>query len=75
MKHLRTLGLIADVASSGSIRKTAARLSLTPSALTRQIQDFERALSFYIYERLAHCMRLNPAGELVIATSARSSRN
>ncbi len=66
MKHLRTLSYIADVVRSGSVRRTAERLNITPSALTRQIQDFEQELGTPIFERRAQGMRLNPAGELVI---------
>jgi DNA-binding transcriptional LysR family regulator len=66
MKHLRTLACIADVARSGSIRRSAERLNLTPSALTRRIQDFEAELGTAVFERVAQGMRLNPAGELVV---------
>jgi DNA-binding transcriptional LysR family regulator len=66
MKHLRTLTCIAEVARSGSIRRSAERLAITPSALTRKIQDFEEELGTPIFERLPHGMRLNAAGELVI---------
>ena len=66
MKHLRTLTYIADVARSGSIRRTAEQLNITPSALTRKIQDFEQDLGTPIFERTALGMRLNSAGELVV---------
>ncbi|MEO3387304.1 LysR family transcriptional regulator [Mesorhizobium sp. CAU 1741] len=66
MKHLKTLQCIGDVAKSGSIRKSAERLSITPSALTRKIQDFEAELGTSIFERMPQGMRLNPAGELVL---------
>lgn len=66
MKHLRTFECILDVAKSGSIRKSAERLALTPSALTRKIQDFEQEMGVELFERLPHGMRLNPAGELVV---------
>lgn len=66
MKHLRTLAHIADVARSGSIRRTAEQLNITPSALSRQIQDFEAELGTPIFERTAQGMRLNSAGELVV---------
>ncbi|MFC0284599.1 LysR family transcriptional regulator [Camelimonas abortus] len=66
MKHLRTLACILDVAKTGSIRKSAERLALTPSALTRKIQDFEQEMGVELFERLPHGMRLNPAGELVV---------
>jgi DNA-binding transcriptional LysR family regulator len=66
MKHQKTLQCIGDVARSGSIRKSAERLAITPSALTRKIQDFEQELGTAIFERLPQGMRLNAAGELVV---------
>ena len=66
MKHLKTLQCIGDIARSGSIRKSAERLAITPSALTRKIQEFEQELGTTIFERLPQGMRLNPAGELVL---------
>ncbi len=66
MKHLKTLQCIGDIARSGSIRKSAERLAITPSALTRKIQDFEHELGTPIFERLPQGMRLNAAGELVL---------
>lgn len=66
MKHLRTLACIADVARSGSIRRSAERLSLTPSALTRKIQDFEEELGTKLFDRMANGMRLTAAGELFV---------
>ena len=68
MKHLKTLQCIGDIARSGSIRKSAERLAITPSALTRKIQEFEQELGTTIFERLPQGMRLNPAGELVLRT-------
>ena len=65
MKHLRTFAYIAEVARSGSVRRAAERLNLTPSALTRQIQDIEHELGTAIFERLPQGMRLNAAGELI----------
>ncbi len=65
MKHLRSLTAVAEVARSGSIRRAAERLNITPSALTRQIQDIEYELGTPIFERLAQGMRLNAAGELL----------
>ncbi len=66
MKHLRTLSCIADVARSGSIRQSAERLNITPSALTRRIQDFEEELGSPLFDRTAQGMRLNSAGELFV---------
>ena len=66
MKHHKTLQCIGEVARTGSIRKSAERLAITPSALTRKIQDFEQELGTPIFERLPQGMRLNAAGELVL---------
>lgn len=65
MKHLKTLEYVLAVGRSGSVRRTAAESNITPSALTRKIQDFEAELGIPIFERLPHGMRLNAAGELL----------
>src|SRR5918993_547431 len=66
MKHLKTLTYIVDVSKTGSIRKTAEKLNITPSALTRKIQDFEYELGTPVFERLPQGVRLNAAGELLV---------
>ncbi len=66
MRHLQIYRFIADVARRGSIRKTAEQLHITPSALTRKIQDFEEELGTTVFERLPQGMRLNEAGELLL---------
>jgi DNA-binding transcriptional LysR family regulator len=66
VKHLRTLEYIQAVGRCGSIRKAAEQMNITPSALTRQVQDFEIELGVPIFERLPHGMRLNAAGELLV---------
>ncbi|MDA9401603.1 LysR family transcriptional regulator [Bradyrhizobium sp. CCBAU 45389] len=66
MRHLKIHRYIAEVARRSSIRGAAEHLNITPSALTRQIQDFEDELGTPIFERLPQGMRLNSAGELLI---------
>lgn len=66
MRHLQIYRYIAEVARQGSIRKAADQLHITPSALTRKIQDFEEELGTLIFERLPQGMRLNAAGELLL---------
>ncbi|MCK4153566.1 LysR family transcriptional regulator [Ralstonia pseudosolanacearum] len=66
MRHLQIYRFIAEVARQGSIRKTADHLHITPSALTRKIQDFEEELGTTVFERLPQGMRLNAAGELLL---------
>jgi DNA-binding transcriptional LysR family regulator len=65
MKHLQILEFIHAIAKTGSIRKTAESVNLTPSALNRKIQAFEREMGTEIFERLPTGVRLNAAGELL----------
>ncbi|BBG29186.1 LysR family transcriptional regulator [Zymobacter palmae] len=66
MKHLQVFRCIADIARRGSIRRSAEHLHITPSALTRKIQEFEEEFGTPIFERLPRGMRLNAAGELLM---------
>lgn len=66
MRHLKLFQYISEVARRGSIRGAAEHLNITPSALTRKIQDFEDEFGTPIFERLPQGMRLNAAGELLI---------
>ncbi|CAG9228421.1 LysR family transcriptional regulator [Paraburkholderia tropica] len=66
MRHLQVYRFIAEVARRGSIRKAADQLHITPSALTRKIQDFEEELGMPVFERLPQGMRPNAAGELLL---------
>lgn len=67
MRHLQIYRFISDVARWGSIRKSADHLHITPSALTRRIQDFEEELGTAVFERLPQGMRLTEAGELLLS--------
>ena len=66
MRHLRILQYVDEVVRSGSIRRAAEKLNITPSALNRRIQDFETELGTAVFERLPRGVRLNAAGELLI---------
>jgi DNA-binding transcriptional LysR family regulator len=66
MRHLAILRQIDAVARLGSIRKAAAHLAITPSALNRRVMAFEAELGEKVFERLPRGMRLNPAGELLL---------
>lgn len=67
MKYLKTFELIEAVVRAGSIRKAAEDMNLTGSALNRRILNFEEEFGWPIFERLPRGMRLNPAGELLMA--------
>lgn len=66
MKHLTSHRLIDEIARTGSIRKAAETMALTPSAVQRRLQAFEDDLGEVIFERFSHGVRLNSAGEVVI---------
>jgi DNA-binding transcriptional LysR family regulator len=57
MRHLRILELVDEVARTGSIRRAAARLNFTASALTRRIQDLESELGVVLFERTSRGIR------------------
>lgn len=67
MRHLENFRLIEAVSRAGSIRKAAEDLNITSSALTRRVQAFEEEFGSQIFERLPRGVRLNPAGELLMA--------
>ena len=67
MRHLRILELVDEVAHTGSIRRAAARLNFTASALTRRIQDLESELGVVLFERTSRGMRPTTAGDMFLA--------
>ena len=66
MRNLLIYQYISEVAKSGSVRKAAEKLAITPSSLNRRIQSFEYEIGAAIFERNARGVRLNPAGELAV---------
>lgn len=66
MRALVNLKYIDAIARSGSIRRAAEGLSLSPSALNRRLIAIEEELEVEIFERLPRGVRLNAAGELLI---------
>lgn len=66
MRMLSQLNYVDVVAKTGSIRKAAAKLNITSTALNRRIIALEEELGTPIFERLPQGVRLNTAGELLI---------
>ena len=66
MRHLRILHYVDEVARTGSIRKAAARLNVTASAVNRRIIDLEDELGAQLLERKPRGVRLTAAGEVFI---------
>jgi DNA-binding transcriptional LysR family regulator len=66
VKHLQTYRFIRIITRTGSIRKAADQLNITPSALTRRILDFEDELGTAIFERLPQGVRPTAAGTMLL---------
>lgn len=66
MNHLRVYRYIDAIARTGSIRKAAEQLAITPSALNRRVLGLEDELGVQIFDRLGRGVRLSTAGELLI---------
>jgi len=67
MQHLDLTALrcFSEAAQTGSIRLAAARLHVTPSAVSRQIAKLEHRLGAVLFERRASGVVLTPPGQLL----------
>jgi DNA-binding transcriptional LysR family regulator len=72
MRYAQLLEYIDQVARAGSIRRAAANLAITSSALNRQILDLEKEIGAVLFERLPHGVRLTTAGEILVAHARRT---
>ncbi len=61
--------MIVAVADSPSITAAAARLNVTPSALSHQIKDAEAALRVNLFERTKRKLSLTALGEQLLASA------
>ncbi len=66
MRHLKIYRAIRLIQRSGSIRKAAELLAVSPSALNRSIQAFEDEMTLPVFERIPGGVRLTTAGELLL---------
>ncbi|MEV8468826.1 LysR family transcriptional regulator [Fluviibacterium sp. DFM31] len=66
MLQSRSFRYILAVSQHGSIRKASEVLNIAPSAVNRQILEFERDLGMPLFDRLPRGMKLTSAGEVVI---------
>ena len=57
---------VEAVARHGSIRKASEAINVAPSAINRQILEFERSLGLSLFDRLPGGMRPTSAGEAVL---------
>ena len=66
MRHLRIYRAIRLIHRSGSIRKAAERLAVSPSALNRALQAFEDEMRVTLFDRVPGGVRPTSAGELLL---------
>lgn len=69
--ELRHLRLIWTVAEEHGLTRAAARLRLTPSALSHQLRALEQIAGGPVMRREGKTMRLTVAGELLLETASR----
>lgn len=66
MRHIRLYRAIDEIARRRSIRTAAHVLSISPSALNRQLLGLEEDLGVDLFERLPRGVRLSTAGEIYL---------
>jgi DNA-binding transcriptional LysR family regulator len=66
MRHLRIYRAIRLIQRTGSIRKAAEVMAVSPSALNRSVQAFEEEITLPVFERIPGGVRLTTAGELLL---------
>ncbi|NKX43740.1 LysR family transcriptional regulator [Roseicyclus persicicus] len=66
MRHLRIYRAIRLIQRTGSIRKAAELLAVSPSALNRSVQGFEEEMGLPVFDRVPGGVRLTAAGELLL---------
>ena len=64
--HAAALAYFRETARRGSIRRAAAALNVSASALNRQILNLEQELGTALFDRLPAGMRLTAAGEMLL---------
>lgn len=63
---LNALRVFLTAAQTASIKLAAARLGVTPGAVSRQIQGLEEALGVQLFRRTSNSIQLSEAGELLL---------
>ena len=69
--HPKALRYLTAVAQLGSVQAAAREVSISASAIDRQILLLEESLGMPLFERQPRGMRLTAAGELLLALSLR----
>ena len=63
--NLNHLAIFHAVAQTGSMTLGAVRLDISQPAVSKQVQDLERALGVHLFDRIGRRVRLSHAGEIL----------
>jgi DNA-binding transcriptional LysR family regulator len=63
--NLNHLAVFHAVAQTGSMTLGAGRLDISQPAVSKQVQDLERALGTHLFDRVGRRVRLSQAGEIL----------
>src|SRR5690554_4199262 len=64
---LRSMQLLVVISDSGSFAKAAQLMNMTPSAVSKRIQELETRMNARLAVRTPEGVRLTPAGDAVVA--------
>ena len=74
MKHLQGLASFVEAAGSGSFTAAAARLDLTPAAVSKHVMRLEQQLQVRLFNRTTRRLRLTEEGEAFLAKASEALR-
>src|SRR5262249_4236928 len=63
--NLNHLAVFHAVAQTGSMTLGAERLDISQPAVSKQVQELERALGVHLFDRIGRRVRLSQAGEIL----------
>src|SRR6516225_12282874 len=63
--NLNHLAIFHAVAQTGSMTRGAKRLDISQPAVSKQVQELERALGVHLFDRIGRRVHLSPAGDLL----------
>ena len=63
MKNLQGLLSVVEAAAAGSFTAAAARLGLTPAAVSKNVAGFEKALGLRLFQRTSRRLGITPEGQ------------
>src|SRR5215471_14582192 len=63
--NLNHLAIFHAVAQTGSMTLGAERLDISQPAVSKQVQDLERALGVHLFDRVGRRVHLSQAGEIL----------